>query len=323
MNNPDSFNYITDCYNGGPFQKLRECFKNGREYLPCCKTCFFFKPSEDFLHYGDDGKLDEIENLQIESSFLCTVDCEACVSKSIRTDPERSPLGKGPCNIPLEVFQKLDNDIKENQIKVREFFFCGRGEPLLHPKFTELITHARKYFPDSVYSVHTNGNLNFFPGVLMLDHLTVSIDGAYQESYEKYRRGGKIKMIYKFTRDVLKNRNRRLSSTPFESNRKSLERRVEKSRSVVQWKYILFEHNDSDEEIICAQKKASKMGVDEILFVLTHTWNRSKKYTEVEQVENSPLFHIFSRQKKVFSTVNTDVKNVEQWEKEAMQKGYK
>jgi len=44
-----------------------------------------------------------------------------------------------------------------------------------------------------------------------------------------------------------------------------------RGRPIVCWKYILFEHDDSIPEIVHAQELARRFGVDEMMFVLTHT----------------------------------------------------
>lgn len=324
LEDKSKFSYVRDCYNGEPFVRLRESFAEGRAFLDCCRNCFFFEPSGEFPHFGEEGRLREMAQVQIESSFLCTVDCEACVEKSIRTDPDKSPLGTGPYNIPVDLFKKLIDDLTEAGIIPVDFLFCGRGEPLLHPSFTELITYAKSTFPRSVYAVHTNGNLKFFPGVLELDFLIVSIDGAYQDSYERYRRGGDLKRVFRFIEDVLKSRNYPHRSASFYPVRSRTAKLLGKrKRPLVRWKYILFEHNDSEGEIREAQRLALEIGVDELQFVLSHTWNRSRKYTSLEQIESDPLFHLFKRGRHFYSCVSDDVENIAQWEDEGRRRGRK
>ena len=161
--------YVRDCYNGEPFRRMREDFQHGRLFLDACKDCFFYEPSKPFEHYGESGRQRVIRNLQLETSFLCPVECEICVPKKVRTDPKRSPLGDGPTIMPDAVFHKVVDDLVRNKIGVQEFFFCGRGEPLLHPRIGQLIRYARRYFDDSTYSAHTSGNVRFNQGLLELD----------------------------------------------------------------------------------------------------------------------------------------------------------
>jgi len=79
------------------------------------------------------------------------------------------------------------------------------------------------------------------------------------------------------------------------------------------WRYILFSHNDSIEEIEHAQRLADGLGLDEMMFVLTHTWNRSTKYTTQEQLDSAPEFKVFTGQRKTFRNVNLETNNIEHW----------
>ena len=187
------------------------------------------------------------------------------------------------------------------------------------------------------YSAHTSGNVKFNPGMLELDYIIVSVDGARQESYEQYRVGGKFEMSIDFMRELLaarrafsnrfsKRRFRELLALPderirhyFKLPRRLLRYAIRKRPHapllpVVQWKYILFEHNDSDEEITLAQRMAGELGVDEMQFVLSHTSNRSRRFTTEEQIAEDPLFHQFSKDSVVGSTVNDAIDNITLWE---------
>ena len=51
---------------------------------------------------------------------------------------------------------------------------------------------------------------------------------------------------------------------------------------------ILLEFNDSDEELLAAQAEAQRLGVDEFLFVITHSAHRSRRFTQ-ESAATVPL----------------------------------
>ncbi len=87
----------------------------------------------------------------------------------------------------------------------------------------------------------------------------VSCDGVYPESYARYRIGGKVERPLQFMRDAMKD------TCQFPP--------------IVVWKYILFEWNDSFEEIRAAQELAQEIGVTALLFVYTHSAGKSQRYT--------------------------------------------
>jgi MoaA/NifB/PqqE/SkfB family radical SAM enzyme len=78
-----------------------------------------------------------------------------------------------------------------------------------------------------------------------LNFLDLSIDGATQETYEQYRRGGSLELI-------------------FENVRKLLSKRGSNPVPYVRWKFLAFEHNVHEMER--AAKLARSLGVDEIAF---------------------------------------------------------
>jgi len=307
---PAGFDYVADCYEGAPFRELRASFRAGRPFLECCRNCFFFSPSEPFGAHRRAGDAPAMENLQIESSFHCTIDCAACVPRSVRRDPARSPLGSGPYHLPLAVFEKLVGDLVASGIRVGEFCFCGRGEPLLHPRFGDLVRAARRSHPDSLYTACTNGNVRFSPGVLGLDYLTVSIDGSCQATYERYRKGGNYEAALDFVRAVVAHRRRERGKGSDPDLARHLRK---KGRPIVRWKYILFDHNDTDEEIVSAQKQARALGVDQMMFALSHTHNRSKRFTSERQLEELELFRVFDRKPVVYSNLNPESEILQHW----------
>ncbi len=56
------------------------------------------------------------------------------------------------------------------------------------------------------------------------------------------------------------------------------------------WKYILFEFNDSDEEIWEAQNVAQELKVDALLFVYTHSKFKSQRYT-IKNAADFPIYY--------------------------------
>jgi hypothetical protein len=101
-----------------------------------------------------------------------------------------------------------------------------------------------------------------------LDLLRLSVDGAYEESYVKYRVGGRLEAPLALMRAIRDGR------------------REIVSRLRVEWKYILFEWNDSDEEIREAARLAEELEVD-LRFCLTHTPGRSARFPTMEVLQET------------------------------------
>ena len=82
--------------------------------------------------------------------------------------------------------------------------------------------------------------------------MTFSIDGATQESYEKYRQRGKLDLALANLAAMADEKRRSHLDLPF-----------------LNWRYILFKWNDSDEEMDLARKRAAELGVDRLCWELT------------------------------------------------------
>jgi hypothetical protein len=85
-----------------------------------------------------------------------------------------------------------------------------------------------------------------------IDEVTFSIDGASAESYAQYRRRGEFDKAMRNLRAAADEKRRAGRDLPF-----------------INWRYILFTHNDSDEEMTRAREMADGMGVDRLCWELT------------------------------------------------------
>lgn len=118
--------------------------------------------------------------MQIEVSCECNLRCIMCPYHF-----ERNSLDK---IIELELIKKL-RPLLPNIIRV---YLMGAGEPLLHPRFTDICRILTAYNIWIVFS--TNATLMTEKIAeqlvdLQVQHITVSLDGATPETYNFIRRG--------------------------------------------------------------------------------------------------------------------------------------
>jgi hypothetical protein len=85
-----------------------------------------------------------------------------------------------------------------------------------------------------------------------IDEVTFSIDGARPESYVKYRQRGDFAKAIRNLGAAAAEKARAGRDIPF-----------------INWRYILFTHNDSDEEMDLARQVAADIGVDRLCWELT------------------------------------------------------
>lgn len=132
------------------------------------------------------------------------------------------------------------------QLHSMTFYF--QGEPYLNPAFTALVQKAaqKKIFTITSTNAHYLTTENARQTVLCgLDKLIISIDGADQESYSRYRIGGDFEKVLNGTKEILRQKKALKSRTPH-----------------VVWQFVVFKHNEHQVQTI--KKLGKEIGVNEV-----------------------------------------------------------
>ena len=162
------------------------------------------------------------ERVRLEVSTVCQLRCAGCGFQRGGADD----LGRG--------FLSLENFIKfcDKNPFVREIEISNYGEPFLNPNLVEIMNIAKERGISLVCLNGSNFNTVSDEQIRALvdtgfKEITLSIDGASQESYEKYRIGGDFNRVIE--------------------NVKKLQAYKKEKGSVfpkLNWQYILMEHNE-------------------------------------------------------------------------------
>jgi len=117
--------------------------------------------------------------------------------------------------------------------------------------------HIKTNFPHIYLYTSTNGLAFSEPQARRLvhsgiDEVTFSIDGATQEAYARYRQRGRLEVA--------------LSNLAAMADEK---RRTGRDLPFLNWRYILFKWNDSDQEMNRARQLAAEIGVDRLCWEIT------------------------------------------------------
>jgi hypothetical protein len=146
--------------------------------------------------------------------------------------------------------------------------FYDYGESFLHKDAILFLQTIRRQRPDIQLHTSTNGlalnpkKIEALAAAPLIDLIVFSIDGAWEESYRRYRVNGNLQRAL----------------TNMEALVRACERAGTADRVKIIWQYILFEWNDSDEELVEARRRAAEIGVP-LKWVITHTEGASKRYT--------------------------------------------
>jgi hypothetical protein len=253
---------LTAIWTGEPASRLRrELNAGGSTFCGDCPLKLPLKttdvPPERDLHVTPLPS-----RLYIECTAACNISCaQACCAPETGITRTRH-AGM----LDFELFRRV---IDEAGPALGRVDFFNYGEAFLHKRAIEMCEYIKARFPHIYLYTSTNGLAFTEEQVRRLvhsgiDEVTFSIDGATAESYAKYRRRGDFEKAIRNLRAAAAEKKRAGRDLPF-----------------VNWRYILFTHNDSDEEMLRARRMAEEMGVDRLCWELTdHPENMfSRRFT--------------------------------------------
>lgn len=143
----------------------------------------------------------------IEPTTACNLGCPECPSGLKQFT---RPTGK----LDLEEHLTMLDQMGKQLFYINYYF---QGEPFLHPHFLELIQAANQR---KIYTA-TSTNAHFINPIKAekivesgLDRMIISIDGLTQETYEQYRRRGKLEKVIEGTKYMIEAKKRLKSKTP-------------------------------------------------------------------------------------------------------------
>ena len=188
--------------------------------------------------------------LYIECTAACNISCaQACCAPETGITRTRQ-AGM----LDFELFRRV---VDEAGASLGRIDFFNYGETFLHKRAIEMCEYIKARFPHIYLYTSTNG-LAFTEDQARrlvnsgIDEVTFSIDGATPESYVVYRKRGDFGKAIRNLRAAVDEKRRGGRDVPF-----------------INWRYILFTHNDSDEEMQRARDLAADIGVDRLCWELT------------------------------------------------------
>ncbi|MBN1326464.1 MAG: SPASM domain-containing protein [Candidatus Cloacimonetes bacterium] len=168
--------------------------------------------------------------VMIEPTNICNLKCPLCPSGN-------GTLQRSRGFMDLELFKKLIDQIKKKSTMV---VLWNQGESFLHQDFLKMIDYASRAGLFTLVS--TNANVELQPEELIragLDSMIVSLDGATQETYNKYRVNGKLDLVLQNTRKLVEAKKKMNSKKP-----------------LIRWQFLVLKHNEHELDEI------KKMAVD-------------------------------------------------------------
>ena len=188
--------------------------------------------------------------LYVECTAACNISCfQACCAPETGITRTRQ-AGM----LDFDLFTRV---IDEAGPTLHRVDFFNYGEAFLHKRAVEMCAYIKTTFPHIYLYTSTNGlALNDEKARRLvhsgIDEVTFSIDGASQDTYVRYRQRGKFDLAVANLRAMA-------------------DEKAKSGRDVPQlnWRYILFNWNDSDDEMEKARAMATEYGVDRLTWEIT------------------------------------------------------
>jgi radical SAM protein with 4Fe4S-binding SPASM domain len=208
--------------------------------------CLSFRKLINLYHLKRSYFLSVLSKVNKHSGFPASISVEPTDQCNLRC-PE-CPSGLGVLTrkagfIDWNIYTSIIDQFKKYGISLNLYF---QGEPFLHANLLQMINYAAKR---KIYTtISTNGMLlnSFNPEELIssgLNRLIISADGLSQETYEKYRVGGRLDTLVEGLQKLSKVKAERRSMNPL---------------LVVQ--FIVWRHNEH--ELSEVKKWARENGAD-------------------------------------------------------------
>src|SRR6266487_784904 len=241
---------IREVWTGRVVSALREDL-NGGVYKFCsdCPLKLPLKKGEPAVVRPTDAGV-QPSRMYIECTAACNISCaQACCAPETGITRTRQ-AGM----LDFDLFRRVIDEVGASLVRV-DFF--NYGEAFLHKRSVEMCEYIKAAFPHIYLYTSTNGLALTEAQARRLvhsgiDEVTFSIDGATAESYVKYRQRGRFDLAIATLRAMVDEKRNAGRDLPF-----------------LNWRYILFNWNDSDAEMTRARELAAEIGVDRLCWELT------------------------------------------------------
>lgn len=146
-------------------------------------------------------------SISIEPTTACNLRCPECPS-GLRAFTRETG------NLKSDFFRKVIDELHRDLFYLTFYF---QGEPYINPQFLDMVRYAHE---KGIYTA-TSTNAHFLNAENArktiesgLDRLIISIDGTTQETYESYRKQGKLSNVLQGARNIVEWKKKLKSKTP-------------------------------------------------------------------------------------------------------------
>lgn len=191
--------------------------------------------------------------VNIEPTNRCNLKCPLCATGS-------GLMRRPPGDMDWKRYTRLIDQVADRAIYLTLY---AQGEPFLHRQIYDFIRYAKA---KRLY-ITTSSNGHFFNRRQAeqtvqsgLDSLIISLDGATEETYQRYRRGGSLEKVLQGIGNLVAAKKRFHSKTPY-----------------LFLQFLVMRHNESEISVI--KQLARRLSVDRLLIKTTEIHNIEEAQT--------------------------------------------
>jgi hypothetical protein len=241
---------IADIWQGPTIRQLRvDLNAGGSSFCGDCPLKLPLAPEDPVPRRDlDVGPLPS--RMYIECTAACNISCfqSCCAPETGITRTRQAGM------LDWDLFTRAVDEAGPSLVRI-DFF--NYGEAFLHKRAVEMCEYIKGKFPHIYLYTSTNGLAlseekacrRVHSGI---DEVTFSVDGASQDTYVKYRQRGNFDKALANLRAMADEKRTSGRDVPH-----------------LNWRYILFNWNDSDEEMNKARRIAAETGVDRLCWEIT------------------------------------------------------
>lgn len=235
---------LREIFEGDVAKTFRRRLARGIFAIPKCRNCPELTCTDTKDARVRTERYDLPEGIMVENTALCNLKCLWCDRDQVMS----TRLSK---SMSLEDIEKIAITLRDYDIKELSYFLLG--EPFFSKRLLEELTIIKKHAPHICITTSTNGvlvdNDEKREAALLMERVYFSVDGPSQEKVVKYQVGAQFDKSYANMKRLVEFRDAHESEFP-----------------IVEWKYVVFAWNDSNDDIDKAIELAMSAGVDAISF---------------------------------------------------------
>lgn len=243
---------MEEIWNGRAYRDLRQDLIEDHKRRPLCAGC----PNLIVNPPSNPGKISGFHLprfVYIETLAACNLSCPGCDRGHIVGSREEAGDGKGK-RMSFKTWCKIIDALSPH-LEYLEYHVGG--ENWAHRESARMVRYAKErnmhlFTLTSTNGLYFNTEEQRRDALLSgIDVIIFSVDGARQESYGRYRVGGSFEQVLENMRAMA-----------------AMKARMGIGWPKLVWRYILFNWNDSDEEMQLARDLSREAGVDKIAWHL-------------------------------------------------------